>query len=102
MKGDVLPQDYFFNRMCSVVEEMKVVLNKILKQMRNTVYDPNWTNVFLQIAPKRCFHDTEIGCISLVWAGAKKYEFSFLLCAGPLKPKNLGFSTRVAGKYDGR
>ena len=22
--------------------------------------------------------------VALVWAGAKKYEFSFLLCAGPL------------------
>ena len=29
-------------------------------------------------------HDTKIGCIPLVWAGAKKHKFSFLLCAGPL------------------
>ena len=28
--------------------------------------------------------DTKTGCIRLVWAGAKKYKFSFLLCAGPL------------------
>ena len=27
-------------------------------------------------------HDTKIGC--LVWAGGRKYKFSFLLCAGPL------------------
>ena len=31
-------------------------------------------------------HDTKIDCIRLVWAGAKKYEFSFLLGAGPLRP----------------
>ena len=29
-------------------------------------------------------HDTEIGCIGSVWAGAKKSIFSFLLCADPL------------------
>ena len=29
-------------------------------------------------------HDTNIGCIRLVWAGAKENKFSFLLCAGPL------------------
>ena len=46
--------------------------------------DPHWTT-----GPVRVFffklHDTKIGCIRLVWAGAKKYKFSFLLCAGPLK-----------------
>ena len=29
-------------------------------------------------------HDNKICYICLVWAGAKRYKFSFLLCAGPL------------------
>ena len=29
-------------------------------------------------------HDTKIGCIRLVLAEAKKFKFSFLLCASPL------------------
>ena len=36
--------------------------------------------VSLQIAS----HDTKIGCIQLLWAGAKEYQFSLLLCADPL------------------
>ena len=30
-------------------------------------------------------YDTKIGCIRLVWAGAKIYTFSFLLCTDPLR-----------------
>ena len=43
---------------------------------------PHRTNVFLQIAPKRCFawRYTKKNCICLVWSGGKKYKFSFLLC----------------------
>ena len=37
-------------------------------------------------------HDTKISCIRLVWAGAKKYKFWFLLCAGPLKCNFLSIS----------
>ena len=38
----------------------------------------------------------KIGCIRLVWAGAKKYKFSFLLCADPLiSIINLQFSLVV-------
>ena len=32
-------------------------------------------------------NDTRIGSIRIVWAGAKKYKFSFLLRAGPLSFK---------------
>ena len=34
-------------------------------------------------------HDTKIGCIQLLWAGAKIYKFSFLLRAVPLSLKVL-------------
>ena len=42
-------------------------------------------------------HDTKIGCIRLVWAGAKKYNFLFLLCAGPLM-----FCTMLWGRNENR
>ena len=52
---------------------------------------PFWSNLQKNTGPIFCklllngaSHDTMIGCISLVWAGAKKYKFSFLLCTGPL------------------
>ena len=52
---------------------------------------PFWSNLQKNTGPIFCklllngaSHDTMIGCIRLVWAGAKKYKFSFLLCAGPL------------------
>ena len=36
---------------------------------------------------KGASHDTEVGCISLFCAGAKKYNFLFLLGADPLNYK---------------
>ena len=39
---------------------------------------------FCKLLQNGASHETKIGCIRLVWAGAKKYKFSFLLCAGPL------------------
>ena len=30
-------------------------------------------------------HDTKVGLILLVWSLAKKFKFSFLLCADPLR-----------------
>ena len=40
---------------------------------------------FLKLLLNSALHDTKIGCILLVWSGAKKYTFSFLLCAGSLR-----------------
>ena len=48
-----------------------------------------WTTVFFQIAPKQCFVWQWLHSISL--SGAKKYRFSFFLCAVPL--------TSVAGAF---
>ena len=45
--------------------------------------------VFYKLLLNGDSHDTKIGCIRLVWAGDKKYNFSFLLCAGPLRKKKL-------------
>ena len=46
---------------------------------------PHWTSVFFcKKLLTGASHDTKIGCIRLVWAVAKRYKFSFLLCAGPL------------------
>ena len=53
-----------------------------LQKMKN-IFSPHWTSVFLQFI-NGASHETEIGCISLVWAGAKKLKFSFLHCTGPL------------------
>ena len=44
----------------------------------------HWTRVFFcKLLLNGASHDTKIGCISLVWAGAKKYKFYFLLSADP-------------------
>ena len=37
-------------------------------------------------------HDNKIGCIRLVWAGARKYNFSFLLCVGSLSMVHIYWS----------
>ena len=36
-------------------------------------HDPHWTSVFLLL--NGASHYTKIGCIRLVWAGAKKFHF---------------------------
>ena len=40
--------------------------------------------VFCKLLLNGASHDTKNGCIRLVRAGAKKFKFLFLLCAGPL------------------
>ena len=59
--------------------------------------DPHWTsktNVFFcKLLLNGASHDTKIGCISLVWAGAKKYKFSCLL--DPLRLQQLIFEEPV-------
>ena len=44
-------------------------------------FDPKY---FCKLLLDGASHETKIGCISLVWAGANKYKFSLLLCTGPL------------------
>ena len=57
--------------------------------------DPHWINVFLQITSKWCgSHETKIGCISLVWTGAKKIFFIFAM-RRPFK----GMSKRLAAFF---
>ena len=41
---------------------------------------------------------TKIGCIQFLWAGAEKYLFSFLLCAGPLRWARLGLRPPVEAR----
>ena len=57
---------------------------KELKGSAHSKYE-HWTSVFFfcKLLLNGASHDTKIGCISLVSAGAKKYRFSFLLCPGP-------------------
>ena len=54
-----------------------------------TLTGPVWPPLdqcfFCKLLLNGASNDTEIGCSGLVWAGAKKYKFSFLLCAGPLR-----------------
>ena len=45
--------------------------------------------LFLKLLLNGASHDTKIGCIRLVWAGAKTYKFSFLRCAGPLRRQGI-------------
>ena len=51
------------------------------KHCLGAISKKHWSNFYLQISPNNALHDAEIGCISLFWEGAKKYKFSFLLCA---------------------
>ena len=53
-------------------------------------------------------HGTKIGSIRLVWAGAKNYKFSFLLCTGSLSKElnvilvSRGMLVRMKGKMKGK
>ena len=55
---------------------------------------PLWSpldHFFCKLLLNGALIDTKIGCISLVWVWAKKYKFSFLLCADPLKGEFTNF-----------
>ena len=40
---------------------------------------------FCNLILNGALHDTKMVALALVWAGAKKYKFLFLLYAGPLR-----------------
>ena len=62
-----------------------------LKLKKNDIH-VNWTSFFCKLLLNGASHDdTKIGCIRLVWTGAKNI-FSFLLCAGPFRSFRVNFS----------
>ena len=64
-----------------------------------SLHAANWTSVFFcKLLLNGASHDTKIGFIRLVWAGNKKYKFSFLLCAGPLTCLVLAINKLLANK----
>ena len=61
----------------------KVIISTLVKGPAHNKNGPHWTSMthtgpiffFCKSLLNYASHDTKIDCISLVWAGAKKYKF---------------------------
>ena len=58
--------------------------------------------VFCKLLQNGALHDIKIGCIRLVWAGAKKYKFLFMLCAGTVRKKPKHALNKIYTRLDVR